>query len=108
MKFKTSMKITKNFKHVFTAPYGDLQYIFAGQTATAYNSGVYGWNCDIYLDYARNICITTGYRNTRGKRIPNDIILKYDKIIKDSYGTPDYYNTLDEARNRFLDELIQF
>ena len=54
------------------------------------NSGVYGWNCDIYVDNARDIAITTGYRNMRGQRIPDEIIRKYDEIAKEIiYGKQD-------------------
>ena len=73
-KIKVAMKEVNNFRKVYRMGYCDLQYIMQGVEPTFYNSGVYGWNCDIYVDYSRDIAITTGYRNMRGERIPHDIL----------------------------------
>ena len=111
-KIKTDMKrINNGFRKVFRAGYCDLQYIFRCEEPKYYNCGVYGWNCDIYVDYSRDIAITTGYRNMRGKQIPADLIKKYSDIAKEiinqPFSTP--YNeikaALDENKENFLDEL---
>ena len=81
------MKICNNFKNVYSAGYCDLQRILCTpeHEATYYNCGVYGWNCDLYIDWKHDAIITTGYRNTRGRRIPRELIEKYakkaDKIV---------------------------
>ena len=112
-KQKTSMTtISKYWKYVFSCGYCDLQNIFNGENPQYYNSGVYGWNCDIYCDYEKDIAITTGYRNTRGKRIPHEIIKKYDEIakeIKNKYSFTQYENMkkeLAENKENFLQELL--
>lgn len=56
-----------------------LQDVFVYSNPTCYNSGVYGWNCDIYIH--GGIAILTGYRNMRGTLIPQSVIdsFKYDR-----------------------------
>ena len=75
--------IKNNYKKVFRAGYCDLQHIMRYEEPKYYNSGVYGWNCDIYIDYQYDIAITTGYRNMAGKRIPSEILEKYSEIAKE-------------------------
>lgn len=107
----TIKAIRNNWTKVFRAGYCDLQNIFRYENPQYYNSGVYGWNCDIYCDYARDIAITTGYRNMAGSRVPDEILEKYDaiakEIIKNQWGES-YEATkakLDENRQNFLNEL---
>ena len=78
----TIKRIRESWDKKFYCGYCDLYYIMKGKEPTYYNSGVYGWNCDIYTDYKRDIAITTGYRNMTGKRIPSELIEKYTKIAK--------------------------
>lgn len=109
----TTIKNIRNYwDKVFYCGYCDLQYIFRYEEPTYYNSGVYGWNCDIYCDYKRDIAITTGYRNMTGKRIPDELIEKYTdtakKIIDDNQWKTSFdelKKALDENREKFLDEL---
>lgn len=112
MKKQTSIKFIKGyFNKVFYCGYCDLQYIFRYEDPDYYNSGVYGWNCDIYVDYSRDIAITTGYRNMTGKRIPDELIKKYSEIAKAicemPFTTPydEIKNALDENRENFLMEV---
>lgn len=111
-KIKTDMKSLNNgFRKVFRAGYCDLQYIYKYNDPQFYNCGVYGWNCDIYVDYKRDIAITTGYRNMRGASIPYDLIKKYSdiakKICKKPFSVPydELKAALDENRENFLDEI---
>lgn len=107
MKIKISMNNLYGRK--FRAGYCDLQNIMYGIDPDFYNAGVYGWNCDIYETPAGYI--TTGYRNMRGDRIPNEIIRKYDKKardIMDRYAWKDYdkkIKKLDALREKFYQEL---
>lgn len=111
-KIRVSMKYIRNvWRKTFYCEYCDLQYIFRDEEPAYYNSGVYGWNCDIYCDYKRDIAITTGYRNMAGKRIPSELIKKYSdnakKIIENQWEIPfdELKKALDENREKFLDEL---
>ncbi len=108
----TSIKDIRNYwGKVFRCGYCDLQYIMRGTEPQYYNSGVYGWNCDIYCDYGRDIAITTGYRNMAGMRIPSEIIKKYSKIAQEicsQFWGADYEKKLDELeqnRQAFFAEL---
>lgn len=77
-KIKTTRKqLTKAFSRIFYCGYCDLQNIFYLKSPSFYNSGLYGWNYDCYD--CGNIAITTGYRGMFGKRIPLELIEKFDK-----------------------------
>lgn len=87
-KVKRSMKYIKAlYPVVFRCRYGDLQFICQGVDPVYYNCGVYGWNCDIYVNFEYDAAITTGYRNLRGVSIPHEIIRKYSEIAKNIYHT---------------------
>ena len=108
MKKFTSMKICNNYKYVFTCKNNSLYHIFYDIEPAYYNSGSYGWNNDLYVD--GDIIITTGYRNTRGAKIPENIINKYDKIARDIMeNNTNYYEViqplLEKNRAAFLQEL---
>lgn len=113
MKKQTTMKsITNNFNKVYRTGYCELQNIFKYVDADYYNAGVYGWNCDVYVDYGKNLAITTGYRNMRGEMIPTEIIDKYDliamKILSNTFNVPfdEIMLDLKENRENFLNELL--
>ena len=83
MKLKTSMKhITSVYDNVWRCGYAELQYIMEGREPQYYNAGVYGWNCDIYIDFRHDAAISTGYRNTRGRKIPTELIEEYSERAK--------------------------
>ena len=110
MKTKTTMKAIKNnWSKVFKTGYCDLQYIFHNESPTYYNCGVYGWNCDIYTDFQRDIAITTGYRGMIGKQIPRELIEKYENIAKEILESNKSYEEMQEElynnRENFLEEL---
>ncbi len=112
MKKQTTMKaIVNNWKNVYETGYCDLQFIFKYEEPQYYNNGIYGWNCDIYTDAIRDIAITTGYRNMRGKMIPRELIEKYSNIAKEimDYRNKSYQQVMDELnanKENFLDELL--
>ena len=113
MKQQTTMKqITNTFRNVYQLGYCDLQNIFAYKEPKYYNCGLYGWNCDIYIDYERDIALTTGYRNMRGKLIPREILEKYDKvainILEDRFKKTheEIEMALEENRQNFLNEIL--
>lgn len=93
--------ITKHFKHVYRCGYCDLHYIMRDTEPRYYNYGIYGWNCDIYT-YG-SIAITTGYRNMRGDRIPDNILEEYTnnaKQIIEEYHNSSNYMTYEEYRKK--------
>ena len=82
-------------------------------TPTYYNAGIYGWNCDIYVDAVRDIAITTGYRNMAGISIPAELIKKHSNIAKSicenifTKNYADVQKALEENQENFLDELAK-
>ena len=113
MKTKMSMttikKVYPDYK-VFRAGYCDLQYLFSSNDFRFYNSGVYGWNCDILIDYEHEVIITTGYRNMRGEIIPRKISEHYNDLALDvirdnSITLSERLETLELIRTNFLKEL---
>ncbi len=68
MKYKTTRKaIVNDAVNVRRAGYGELQALLANHEPTAYTTGAYGWNFDVYEVYGVTIC--TGYRNMPGARL---------------------------------------
>lgn len=104
----TRKEIVNNFSKVYSIGYGDMQYLLRYQNRIGYNSGIYGWNFDVYV--VNGIAICTGYRNTPGQRIDYDILKKYEKkaekIAKDY--TLDYDKTKRKTNNllyKLMEEL---
>ena len=68
MKYQTTRKaIVNGCNNVKSCGYCELAHLLRGQEASAYTSGVYGWNFDVYHIYGLTIC--TGYRNMPGERL---------------------------------------
>ena len=83
MKYKCTRKDLKaRYTFVLCVGYCDLQYLLNYESAVAYNSGVYGWNYDIFeLEDPRGFgrcAICTGYRPI-GDKVNHDIIREYDQ-----------------------------
>jgi len=79
MKYKTTIKaIINGCFNVKCAGFCDLQYLLSNHSPVAYNSGVYGWNFDVYTVYGVTIC--TGYRRMPGERLQH--IIKYEQMAK--------------------------
>ena len=108
MKTHTSMKNIPARK-VWRAGYCDLSYILDRYGAQFYNAGVYGWNCDIYVDFSTDAAITTGYRNMRGERIPADLLERYDKegreLSEKMWELENYRERKEDLARRFWNEL---
>lgn len=68
-KYRITRKTVSGLPNVFRVGYCDLQHLLNGLDPVAYNSGVYGWNFDLY--HFNGIYICTGYRNLAGATIEN-------------------------------------
>ena len=104
------LEITRHYINIYRVGYCKLQPIFNYLEPVYYNSGIYGWNCDIYI--YNNIVITTGYRNLRGQRIPDAILKKYNKkasaiIEKYKFDYLKKTTALDKLRDKFFNELLE-
>lgn len=78
-------KITRNDlrgANVFSIGYCELQTLFSSVSPRYYNSGVYGWNYDVYeFD---NCYIATGYRGMPGKRLDYELCRKYEEMARNA------------------------
>ena len=109
MKTKTTIKnIKNNWSKIFYCGYCDLYYIYYHEEPQYFNAGVYGWNCDIYCDYGKDIAITTGYRNMAGRRIPKELIEKYTERAKEIISAPYKEYTYEEEKELLRDNREQF
>lgn len=86
-KTKTTRKeIRQIYDRVYQTGYCNLQHIFAYESAVFYNSGVYGWNFDVFTEYTAGgdiVAFTTGYRNMTGERIPSELLKRYDEAARE-------------------------
>ena len=111
MEFKTTKKqINQNYQNVICVGYCELDYLLSNQEPIAYNSGVYGWNCDVYD--INGVAIVTGYRPWGNIHPDYKIIKKYEdearKICSDSW--KNYQNMLDQTDkllNQFIEEVTR-
>ena len=112
MKKATSMKIQYNYQHVFKTGYCNLSKICKHIEPQYYNAGIYGWNCDVYVNNQYSVMISTGYRNTRGKEIPVDFLKTHDfiakKVIAMKYDYEKEYKLLKRNYENFLQILINY
>lgn len=80
MKAHVSMKRFSNLRYCVRAGYCELDYLLRYHDPIYYNSGVYGWNCDIYC--IDGLYITTGYRNMRGESLDWERVRDYEQKAK--------------------------
>ena len=111
MKFKVTRKEIKENYRAVSVPYCELQHLLRYRNPIAYNSGIYGWNYNMYdfsCDFSTNICICTGYRGCPGIRVERDLYVKYEEAAKEIvYGNPyqEVKSKLDDLIREFLDEI---
>lgn len=72
MKYHVTQKYIRAVysNRIYSVGYGNAQYLLIDCQPFAYNSGVYGWNCDYYA--INGVCLCIGYR-------PHGIKTEYEK-----------------------------
>jgi len=103
----TRNEIERENQEILSTGYCTMQNLLKGKYRTAYNSGVYGWNFDVYQ--IGTTAIITGYRTFKGTIGANyQLIKKYDDkanvIISDRNIS---YKEQIEKINNLLHELIE-
>lgn len=105
MKFKTTRKsVMANGGTIISVGYCNLQSLLRNVDPTAYTSGVYGWNADIY--YIDGLTIVTGYRPF-GNYSNYDLVHEYEEKARKI--ATDYnidWETRKNEVNKLLDEFI--
>lgn len=79
--------------------------------ASFYNSGVYGWNYDVYV-YDYKTILVTGYRNLpyniRNYKIEEKYNALYDEAIKDlPFGDDKKWTIATEIMQKYVEEMIK-
>lgn len=93
MKFRTTRKqVVAQSPRIVSAGYCSLSTLLSVTDPTAYTSGIYGWNFDVYKVDGLTIC--TGYRNMPGRTANN--IRAYEEKARDIMS--DYARDYDERR----------
>ena len=96
----TRKQIMDNFQKVVYIPYCEAETLLRFSSPIGYNSGVYGWNFDLYA--FGNVAVCTGYRNFPGTRAKN--VREFEKKARKILDRPVRY--ADEYR-RLLKEFIE-
>lgn len=79
---KITMKEAKRiYNHIIKVDYCELQSLLNLVSPSAYTSGVYGWNADIY-DF-ESFAIVTGYRPFGDIVASRDLCQKYEQKAKE-------------------------
>lgn len=110
IKRKDMMQWTRDGFKCYVIPYCGAQYLFNDSDRDFYNSGVYGWNCDVFLFYSERVVIATGYRTPSCyANVPRDIVKKYDDAARNAINNVRDYETqrgiIDNLRDEFINEL---
>ena len=102
MKIKTTAKALRSGAyHPIAIGYCNAQYLLWHKSATAYTSGVYGWNADVYI--LDNATIITGYRRLVGERPDYKTLERLEKQAEKIVNNWDL--TIDQKRSK-LDKLL--
>ncbi len=79
MKFSMTRKeISRKFSTVYSCGYCELEPLFSNSDAVGFNSGVYGWNFNVFS--FGSVAITSGYRGMFGAELPE----KCRRILKNA------------------------
>jgi hypothetical protein len=73
--------IYDSYKKVFSCNYQDIDLIMCIHDPD--DIRVFGWDCDIRVDHARNIAITTGLFHAFGEAIPSELLKKYQDTAEE-------------------------
>lgn len=92
-------------QNILSVSYADLQTLLKFENATAYTSGVYGWNADIY-DIG-GVAICTGYRPF-GRNVNRDTIRKYERLARDTVARFEFPFNREDLRDELHTLALSF
>lgn len=105
MKTEITSKKLKRMYRVYRVNSSEIQYSFLGKPPTFYNSGVYGWNYDVYTpDEFRNIAIISGYRCFNCEMLDSEKIKK----LQDKFSKLKQHAARERLINNFLDNIDDY
>ena len=106
MKMKTRITfkaIRENYPHIINVGFCDLQRLLVFRAPDYYISGVYGWNCDVYV-IRPDIVICTGYRTPHKLNVDRATIDNFEMAAEKVCR---YYNFNSTKAERRINELIE-
>lgn len=103
MKFKTTKQIKQNYYNIISVGYCDTQHLLQFESPVAYNSGIYGWNYDLYE--INGVALITGYRPFNTKRPDYNIIKEYEDKARKIYCS---YLDFEEKKSQIKSLLNEF
>lgn len=110
----TKIEMTRNqiadlpVDKIVTAGYCDLQYLLSGIDPVGYNTGINGWNYDVYI--IGDVGILTGYHVLRKypKAVKTDEYeQKASKIVNSWMSALDVISELNKLREAFVAEQLR-
>lgn len=102
----TRNEINRVFSKSISIGYCAAQALLRYQDRIGYNSGVYGWNYDVYA--VDGVAICTGYRSMPGGRVDYELLKKYEKKAeKISYDRVLTYDQKRKKVNALLHKFIE-
>lgn len=105
MKTEITSKKLKRMYRVYRADSSRVQGSFLGKYPTFYNSGIYGWNYDVYIpDEFRDIAIITGYRAFNCEMLDSEKIKK----LQDKFFKLKQHAARERLINNFLDNIDDY
>ena len=115
-KIKMTIKEATNTNNkIIKVGYCQAWHLLKGVEPIGYNSGVYGWNWDLYeithTKTGEGLTICTGYRSTIGEFIDYKTINKYEaqarKIYKNyELGYKQQLKRIEKLRDKFINEIL--
>lgn len=102
----TKRSVMDNYNKVIEVGYCGLQNLLRRESRSAYTTGTYGWNADVY-DFG-DVAIVTGYRPFGNVRPDYEVCNKYDTeamnvIMGNGYDTTK--EKLDNLIKKFIEEV---
>lgn len=105
MKMEITSKKLKRMYRVYRVNSSEIQYSFLGKPPKFYNSGVYGWNYDVYIiDDFKDIAIITGYRAFNCEMLDSEKIKK----LQDKFSKLKQTAARERLINNFLDNIDDY
>jgi hypothetical protein len=108
MKYVTTKSaiVSQYGDRIISVPYCALQSLLRYTEATAYTSGVNGWNCDIYD--VNGVALVTGYRPF-GKPVDRELVNHFEKRAREELEAeyPRSWKLLKSALHNLLVQFVK-
>lgn len=103
----TAKAIKESYSKCYSVGYCNLQFLLSHIEPLYFHAGVYGWDYDVYI-INDDVAIFTGYRYPSSgiKKIPYEIVKKYENKAKNVIEKYTYYNIVSDKLQELINEMI--